>query len=693
MKSPSIRVQAIRWQVLAPWWIVLAGVLAYANSLGSPFIFDDSASVHVYPSSAIFTTSTLIPRGLVNASFLINYYLDGYQVAGYRLVNVLIHILTGLFLFGFLRRSLILPRLGGRFTADSTWIALAISVLWLIHPVQTESVTYICQRYESMTGLFYMLAIYGFARSVQSPRHPRAWTNVAIMAAICAMWSKQTAVTLPFVILLYDYLLVATSPGELLRTRWKAHVAFMATLGIQAMLIVNTLRYSTEANLPQMIDMSPLTYLATECGVIVHYLRVAIVPSGLCLDYAWPPVDHLTDTAPQAIMLVALFVLTVIGIVRRQPMAFPVGAFFLLLAPTSSIFPIADTAADRRLYLPLAAILSCLMVSAYAFFLPSARQPTSRIKQRVCVILAVYAIGLLAGSIHRNTVFSSPERMYRDIITKRPANYRQNLALATLLLDQGRWAEAEQELRTLVSRMKETRLSTSNQYKLATSNFDRIYPTVMGQLGRALLSQGRNQEAIDCFNDALALGPNTFATHNLSLALYLQGHHAEAIEQLSTNLQGSHGSAKDYALLGWFQREQQHDAEAVDAFRHAIALDPTLLDTTLSLAWILATTPSERLQSADEAIALAADVCKQTQFSSPHALDVLAAAYARASRFEEAVGAATKALALLKNSTVGSSASENEPASTEFSPAAVQERLNLYRHGSAYQLSTTVVNP
>jgi hypothetical protein len=175
----------LKTQKFIPLLVVAAGLLAYHNSFTGPFIYDDGPSIRENPtihqlwpiwqalspphSGAI----TVEGRPLINLSFAINYALGGYHVWGYHALNLTIHILAGLTLLGIVRRTLLQPRLRERFGAAANGLALATAVLWTVHPLQTESVTYIVQRAESMMGLFYLLTLYCFIRSAESPQ-PRA---------------------------------------------------------------------------------------------------------------------------------------------------------------------------------------------------------------------------------------------------------------------------------------------------------------------------------------------------------------------------------------------------------------------------------------------------------------------------------------------------------------------------------------
>ncbi len=174
--------------------MVAFGVFAYGNSFYGVFILDDFSSIVNRPDIGDLWPPRLGLRFIVDLTFKFNYLAGGLKSADYHAVNLLIHILSGLAVYGIIRRTLSLPSLSRKWTEEETlWISLSASVIWLVHPLQTESVTYICQRYESMMGLFLLSSLYCFIRSTESSR-PRLWSALAIAACSAGMGSKECMV-------------------------------------------------------------------------------------------------------------------------------------------------------------------------------------------------------------------------------------------------------------------------------------------------------------------------------------------------------------------------------------------------------------------------------------------------------------------------------------------------------------------
>ena len=202
--------------------LLLAAVIVYSDSFHGPFIFDDGPAIEQATAKQPWPVwHTLIgPRPVVQATLALNYFIGGYNETGYHVGNLCIHILAALALFGVIRRTLRLPSFGGRFdekTAAS--LAFCAALLWAVHPLQTQAVTYVIQRMESLMGLFYLLTLYCFIRAASSPK-PRAWHVAAVAACALGMGSKEVMVSAPLIVLLYDRSFIAGSFREALRRRW-----------------------------------------------------------------------------------------------------------------------------------------------------------------------------------------------------------------------------------------------------------------------------------------------------------------------------------------------------------------------------------------------------------------------------------------------------------------------------------------
>ena len=296
---------AARWAVpLAAGLIVLATLAAYANSFQGVFVFDDQPSIvdnptirHLWPIwRVLFPPShgeTVSGRPLLNLTFAVNYALGGLNPWGYHAVNLAIHVLAALPLFGILCRTLRLPPLRDRFGRSATLPALAISLLWAVHPLQTESVTYVAQRAESLCGLFYLLTLYCFIRgatidpaSRSAVRRPPLWYSAAIFSCLLGMATKEVMATAPLMVLLFDRTFLAGSFAQALRRRWGLYLGLAATLGGLAYLVVATpAGRGGTAGFATPEALGAWEYIRSQPAAILHYLRLAVWPHPLCIDY------------------------------------------------------------------------------------------------------------------------------------------------------------------------------------------------------------------------------------------------------------------------------------------------------------------------------------------------------------------------------------------------------------------------
>jgi protein O-mannosyl-transferase len=488
----------------------------YARTFVAPFVFDDIASIVNNASiRQVWSTTVLSPpdaegatvggRPLLNFTFALNHALSGDAVWSYHAANLLIHLCNGLLLFGLLRRTLRRSAASAPFRQtgptgaapreakpNPLFVAFIIAALWLLHPLQTESVAYVAQRAESLVSFFYLLTLYAFVRAVEAPdctnsaialSTPRpgssaiGWLTGAVAACSLGMATKEVMVTAPIVVLLYDRTFVAGSFRRALRARPAFYAALAATWLLLGALIVSTggARGDT-AGLGT--SLSPLAYALTQCRALVHYLRLVFWPSPLVFDYGNAIVARASEVWPQILLVVALLVATVIALRRRPAVGFLAASFFLLLVPSSSIVPIASqTMAEHRMYLPLAALVTLAVLGGCAWL------------DRAGRILAIAAVvGCAATTFVRTAVYESDLALWSDTVAHAPQNARAHSNLGNAFLERGD--------RTAAIRQYETALQLRPDYADAHNN-----------LGRALAQSGRAVEAVSHYEAALRVKP------------------------------------------------------------------------------------------------------------------------------------------------------------------------------------------
>ena len=267
--------------------LLTAAVLAaWANSFRGPFIFDDLPAIVQNPTIRTLALPTALApprsgqpaggRPLVNFSFALNWAVAGADVRGYHVLNLAIHVLAALALFGVVRRTLRSRPLAARFAAHATPLAFAVAALWALHPLQTESVTYVAQRAESLGGLGLLLTLYASIRGADSPT-PMRWHSLAVVTCLLGMATKEVMYAAPLLVLLHDRTFSAGTLREALRQRRWFYAALAATWLLLAWLVKETGNRGATAGFG--LGIMPWHYLLTQCGAVIHYVRLAFWPA------------------------------------------------------------------------------------------------------------------------------------------------------------------------------------------------------------------------------------------------------------------------------------------------------------------------------------------------------------------------------------------------------------------------------
>ena len=596
--------------------LVPAACAAYANSFSSPFIFDDDNSILENPTIRSLQSlgTVLLPpcngetvsgRPVLNLSLAINYALGGTRPWGYHATNLAIHLLNGLLLWSILRRTFQLPVLRSRLGDASTALALAVALLWVLHPLQTESVTYIIQRAESLASLFYLLALYGVLRGSQS-RRPVVWYVVAVVACWVGAASKEIVATAPVVVLLYDRTFLTGSFRESLRRRWGVYLGMAASWAVVAGLITMTslLKQGTSTRVP-----SRWAYARSEPGVILYYLRLSIWPHPLCLDYGWPVANTWQAIVPGVLGVTAIVAAAWVGLKRRQGWGFCAAWFLLILSPTSSIVPLEQLAFEHRLYLPLAGIVALVVAGSYVGLQRMVSRGwltnrAARIWGIGLIIVSAEILGFL--TYRRNEVYCSEVSIWEDTAAKSPHNARALNNCAEMLSQNGRVSEAAVLLQEALRIQPDyfeahcnlaTVLASLGRIEEATKHYQeatRLQPDFAigySNWGNMLLELGRTQEAIEQYQRASRCEKADPAIwYNWGTALLRLGHWNEAIEQFEHTLRLRTDYAEAHDNLGVALAEVGRIAEAIQQYEAALRIKPDHAEAHYNLAIRLAQT-------------------------------------------------------------------------------------------------------
>jgi tetratricopeptide (TPR) repeat protein len=540
--------------------LALAALAAYGNSFRVPFLLDDQAAIVGNPSirhlgrlAAVVWPPDNVPTGgrpLLNLSFALNYAWGGLAVGSYHGFNLIGHVLAAFALLGLVRQTLLRPGLRPRYGPAALPLSALIAGIWLLHPLQTEAVTYVCQRAESLMGLLYLLTLYFFARAASSP-HPRRWLAASVLMAFAGMATKEGMVTAPLLVLLYDRAFVSASVRHALRHRRGYYVALATAWVFLGFLMVSS-HLTAHRGVGFHAGVGSLAYARMETGAIVHYLRLALWPRPLVFDYG-PDGWHLSlrQVLPRALLLLAGAAATVLAW-RRLPAAGFLGvAFFLLLSPHSSFVPVAaQPVAESRMYLPLAAVVAAIVLALYAAG-----------GRRSFLLLLAAAVGLGCATARRNQDYRSAVALWSDTVAKAPDSPRARTNLGIALAETpGRLAEAIAQYDEAL-RLQPRRAETHNN------------------LANALIQvPGRQSEALAHYAEAIRLQPNYAEAHfNFAGALCrMPGRLPDAIDQFEAGLRVEPTSAEANNRLGVAYAQMGRSDEATRHFEIALRLNPEL---------------------------------------------------------------------------------------------------------------------
>jgi len=593
--------------------IAVAGVLAYANALRMPFVYDDSVAIvdnaHIRTlrlPDALFSAreNPTAGRPLVNFSFALNYAASKLNPFGYHLVNIGIHVLCALTLFAIARRALASDNLG-----------LAVALLWTVHPLNSEAVDYVTERSESLMALSFLSTLYCSIRAAaafaprasarnhasrakatvrrpanasrangvqeRSTKAERLWTAAAVAACAAGMACKETMAVAPLLVVLYDRAFVFDSWSDAFHRRWPLYLGLAATWALLAAFLLSGPRVHSAGF---TTGFSAWTYLLNQTVMIVRYLRLSVWPRDLVLNYGWPRALTLGDVVPQALLVLVLLALTVAAATRSPRLALAGAWFFLILAPTSSIMPIAtEVGAERRMYLPLIAIVTLAVVGVEA-----ARNRLRVPAAATAALLIVSSAALMAGTRERNQEYQSSARLAATVDERWPTPVSDAL-VGYELGQQGRRDEALVRLRR---------------------SADGGYSTAWFNLGGMLLTGGHVDEGIAALERFLREAPlETAAVQTrvlLGRAFLTKGDVTQAIVQLQQARSMDPSNVDALAVLSDALLAAGQFERAADGYRAYVALRPADATATLNLGTALA--ESGRVREAAAAFERARDL-------------------------------------------------------------------------------------
>ncbi len=616
--------------------IVLVTLVAYANSLDVPFTFDDGRNIISNSSVSGFTgdsdsMSAVLwdnptPRPLAYLTLGINHAIGGDQVFGYHVVNTLIHALAGIAVYLLALRIARHPRvLGDAVGAErQVLFALIVALLFVSHPIQTQAVTYIVQRMASMCALFYVMSLLCYGRG-RDGGDRRLWWTLGGLCWGLALASKQYAVTLPAAILLLEWFLWQDADPKFRKRMLLLGVGVAAsTLAIafvfkgQALPRLFTRGYSTR-------DFTMMERVMTQPRVVLHYLSLVAVPLPSRFILVYDFAVSRSFFAPPSTLL-AILAITGSGVgAFLLAHRFFVASFAILwvllhLVVESSVVPL-EMVYEHRMYLPMVGIC----IGSAALLIRTA--PNTRFAIGVAGVLTSL---LVASTIARNGAWSDPTRFWSANAARAPGDQRTHCEAGRALAREGNDDRAIEmftrgiELNprsqgSLVSRAElmlqrgdtEAALRDADAaiaLDLPRKRMTTYYPIAHSVRGEVMIRMGRYQDAVDEFTEAIRTG-------------------------------GEEGVVDTvwYVRLGVARASLGDMRGAVRALEQAIEITPDDWRPLNNLAFMLATSSDPAIQDGARAVELASKATELTGAELPATLGTLAAAYARAGDFQEAV--------------------------------------------------------
>jgi Tfp pilus assembly protein PilF len=526
--------------------VCFTGLIVYSNTLHSPFQWDEYSYLMANPivkDLHYFLTPSktagfeyyggLQSRYIGYLSFALNYRLNGFDVAGYHIVNIAIHLLNAVFLYLLVILTFRTPLLmHSRIEKHAGLAALFTALLFVSHPLQTEAVTYVFQRFASLAALFYLASMVAYAKArLITARAGTAdrgrnyglsagWLLLSFISAVLAMKTKENAFTLPAVILLYDFFFFH-GPA---RKRMLYSAPLLFTLSVVPLTLIGMNRPFGE--MVRAIGpatrgaeyLSRSSYLFTQFRVIVTYLRLLALPMNQNFDYAYPAF-HSFFAAP--VFFSFLLVLSLAGAAvymfylsrsRTELRLISFGLFFFLIALSveSSIVPIPMLICEYRVYLPSLGIF--LAVTASVFSLAE-RSEIKKVHAIVISLLSIAVMAFGAAAYCRNQTWGSRTSLWWDTTEKSPHSVTPHFALGNVYKSEG-----------MIDRAVE-------QYDIAL----RLKPDdvdVRNNLGNIYRSEGEIDQAIEQYNMALRIKPDNAETHNnLGYAYKIEGMNDKALRE------------------------------------------------------------------------------------------------------------------------------------------------------------------
>ncbi|OGR03453.1 MAG: hypothetical protein A2511_02820 [Deltaproteobacteria bacterium RIFOXYD12_FULL_50_9] len=535
----------------------------YSQTLHAPFLFDDDVNILGNPSVRITELnlhslahaaldSPMASRPISNISIALNYFFHGYSTTGYHITNIIIHLLNGIFLYLFLKTTLDLLPAKNPAANSNDLIALITTGLWLIHPLQTQSVSYIVQRMNSLGAMFFLISLLLYIKARLSDLPFRYWLYAAsCIAALLAFGSKENTVFLPFFIFLYEWYFFQNLDRQWLKRHLLPIFGIILLLGTISIIYLGVNPWQTILDSYKTRDFTLGQRLLTELRVVVHYISLIIFPypARLTVDYDFPVSISLLNPASTLLSLLVIIAILIYGVriaTRDKLTSFCIIWFFVNLIIESSVIGL-EIIYEHRTYLPSMLVILLLV------------QIGDKILKHGYIKISIVALIFLCFSCwthERNRIWADDLAFWLDNVQKSSGKARPQNNYGKVLKAKGRIDEA-------IYHFKEA-IRINPHYDQAHYN-----------LGNALEGSGMLEEALGHYEEAIRSNPKfALAHYNMGVVYEKMAKPTEAANHYIEAIRLKSNYAMAYNNLGILYAKQGDYQKALEHFETALTLQP-----------------------------------------------------------------------------------------------------------------------
>jgi tetratricopeptide (TPR) repeat protein len=559
--------------------IFITGTIAYSNSFDCTFHFDDknvfqsivndvrAFQSHVTAQSAsIGDWLRLFPsRPIGILTFALNYNIHGLNLWGYHLMNLIIHLTNAFLVWWLTWLTLSTPVMkNAEISRHKVMVAFLTGLLFVTHPLATQSVTYIAQRFASLATLFYLLSLILFVQGKlwQGNKNiPWFLFGGSIVCAVLGMMTKEIVFTLPFAIILYDYCFLKISFWKL-EVKDKSFIISFIILIIFVLLFLRVNSLNIFGTVPPdqgyAYPISMKEYFLTQFSVILTYIRLFILPINQNLDYDYPLSTGFFQlkTFLSFSLLLGILAAGALLFKRYRIISFGIFWFFLTMSVESSIIPISQNVIfEHRTYLPSFGFFLALTGVFFYFF------KERYLKYAVIIILMIATINTVL-TYQRNKIWKNEDTLWADCVKKSPDKARTNTSFGLVLFNDGKIEEATDHYNKAIRITPDYADAYNNRgiafkslgnYRQAIEDYNRAikikpgYADAYNNRGNAYHGLGNYKQAIDDFNRVIEINPIYAEAYlNRGIAYSALGNYKQEIEDYGRAIEIKPGFAEAY---------------------------------------------------------------------------------------------------------------------------------------------------